>query len=700
MVREIKLHGIKCYNILARGIKHLAYSKELSKLAVLRNDFSIEIWNFTNAPFIERVIPGTIDCALEQVCWIDKRLFSISISGFGLIEWDLKTLSVKRKLMLTGDKGICIDYHKKTQRIAVGTEEGFINIFDVSDDDLQYVKILDRQDNRIVCCKFNESGDSIVSGSTDAVKIWSIKTGHVIHKMSTGRVDKFQETIVWCVQVLKDFTIITGDSRGRVTFWDGNIGTQIDWVQASNEDIMCLTVSEDQNSFFCSGVEQVVRKYVKITNTRDNQKFDQWIRNAKRYKLHTHDILTLTMISDYQIVSAGIDGFLSIASNELKIIERIGPFLKHPFAVTADEARLMLLMYTNYIEVWKLAEAKDEMEEKLLRQQSNEETDLEEDDDGILKPAVTNTTSQYYKMSVFPEKYLELRSKGDETVLCATISTNGKWIAYSTLTTMRLFHFDLENNKPQLIRIKNIPDDLSTCIQMKFSCDSNSLITVDSKRICKIFDLCSNELEHRQTIELNEYHNDIIHHLTISNCSKYLIFASLYNNVSVWTLKKKKYTHVKNLPKHICPATALKLHNSKPYLLVAYANNRIIEFNLEELYIQFSPYLAEDSSRHAILDICIDPENPDAIIFSQKNSINIIKRGDGENDAKKSVKKKKLQTDEEKLKYTHRIVKKFDTYLIHLEWLGESELLALEMNPVSLMENLPAPLRRKVFGTM
>lgn len=35
-MKEVKLHGIKCYNIQARGVKHLAYCEELKKLAVLR----------------------------------------------------------------------------------------------------------------------------------------------------------------------------------------------------------------------------------------------------------------------------------------------------------------------------------------------------------------------------------------------------------------------------------------------------------------------------------------------------------------------------------------------------------------------------------------------------------------------------------------------------------------------------------------
>lgn len=45
-----------------------------------------------------------------------------------------------------------------------------------------------------------------------------MKTGHAIHKMTTGRITNRpgmdrRETIVWCLTVTDDFTIISGDSR-------------------------------------------------------------------------------------------------------------------------------------------------------------------------------------------------------------------------------------------------------------------------------------------------------------------------------------------------------------------------------------------------------------------------------------------------------------------------------------------------------
>ena len=71
-----------------------------------------------------------------------------------------------------------------------------------------------------------------------------MKTGHAIHKMTLSRNDAKKETIIWTIQVLQDFRIISGDSRGVITVWDGKLGTQIENHQALQADILALALNE------------------------------------------------------------------------------------------------------------------------------------------------------------------------------------------------------------------------------------------------------------------------------------------------------------------------------------------------------------------------------------------------------------------------------------------------------------------------
>lgn len=591
-----------------------------------------------NAPFLERTIPGRWSNTIEAICWVGSRLFSVGLSGDGVKEWDLKTLTTKRSLLLTGEKGICMDYHKATGLLAVGTEEGMINIFDVSDDYMQFVRLLDRQDHRVICCKFNEAGDKLVSGSIDAVKVWNVQTGQVVHKMSTGRAEPKQETIVWCIDILNDFTIVTGDSRGKVTFWDGNMGSHIDYVHASTADILCLSVSDDRKSFFCSGVEQILKKYTQVTITRAGQEIQQWVRAAKKSKVHTHDVLAMVTTENQQVISGGIDGFLSFSTHEFKNIERVGPFLQRPFAEAAEEGRLMLMKYVNFLEVWKLAGANELARD--FKEEADAPESLFDDDDSESKPVpVVKQTNKLYRINDLPEKLLELRSKGDEMIVCCAISNDGRWIAYSTISAIRLFRFEVQkDDKPKLKVVKGAPEEFSACQKIIFSKDSTTLITIKSDGQCSVFDLQADSIELKESFDTSEHHADSIHLVSISNCSKYLVFASLCKNISIWNLKRNKWSFIKLLPKHASPATSMSIRKDEPLLVVAFSDNKLLEYNLDAHFIQFSTTLPAKLSTvdSVITNVCLDPRNPNKIIFCRNNDITVLRRNAEEAKNKKA----------------------------------------------------------------
>lgn len=137
----------------------------------------MEIWNINHAPFLERSLPSSVDhLSIESIAWYKQRLFGVGLQGV-LTEYDLRTLSRKYVASVTGEAAFCMDIHEKSGQLAVGTEQGYINIFDVKEEEVLFSKFLDKQEGRILCLKFDDTGNYVVSGSMDAVRVWDVQTG-------------------------------------------------------------------------------------------------------------------------------------------------------------------------------------------------------------------------------------------------------------------------------------------------------------------------------------------------------------------------------------------------------------------------------------------------------------------------------------------------------------------------------------------
>lgn len=61
---------------------------------------------------------------------------------------------------------------------------------------------------KIICISWDSTGEWLVTGSVNAVRVYSRRSGHAVHKLPTGQ----SETIVSSIAVTKDFTIISADS--------------------------------------------------------------------------------------------------------------------------------------------------------------------------------------------------------------------------------------------------------------------------------------------------------------------------------------------------------------------------------------------------------------------------------------------------------------------------------------------------------
>ncbi|KAJ9476934.1 U3 small nucleolar RNA-associated protein 4 [Pseudozyma hubeiensis] len=140
--------------------------------------------------------------------------------------------------------------------------------------------------------------------------VWDASTGNISTKLTVQK-NRTESTIVWSVATLPDGTIVTGDSTGRVTFFDARTRIPIPEAtfraHAASSDVLALCVGPDGKTIYSAGVDQKVAEYTKIDTTNGR---GRWIQITSR-RLHAHDIRALALDPPY----SPLDAAQAIANN-------------------------------------------------------------------------------------------------------------------------------------------------------------------------------------------------------------------------------------------------------------------------------------------------------------------------------------------------------------------------------------------------
>ena len=175
-MRAHKVHVVRFYKPRPKAGHTCAYSEERKLLAVSRENGGIEIYNFSNpnAPLLQTSIPpngSELDRSIEALAFVPNgRLFSVGLHGFVFQHFvcqnTVNNPTVPESWSVTSGAAWCMKYNKSRNKLAVGTEEGFVCIFDVTPDGLNFDKILDKQEGRVLSLDWHTDGFHIVTGST------------------------------------------------------------------------------------------------------------------------------------------------------------------------------------------------------------------------------------------------------------------------------------------------------------------------------------------------------------------------------------------------------------------------------------------------------------------------------------------------------------------------------------------------------
>ena len=472
-----------------------------------------------------------------------------------ITEYDLITLSIKNEVAVTGGAAWCMDINHDQSRLAVGTEDGYINTFFVIEESLMYEKIFDKQRGRILCLKWDNTGEIIFSGSVDTVRVWNASSGHAIHKMTTTRKESKKETIVWCLAVTIDNMIISGDSRGTLSVWDSIMGTLIESHDSHAADILTITMSHDKNVIYCAGVDPIIRTFSKVVVKSTGRA--QWVRGIER-RLHVHDVRALVE-ADGKLYSAGVDGYLAQSSYPPKILVKYPPLLQPPCVHVCPKSRCILLRYHNYLELWKLgSNIKNSSQENLYP--------------GYL-----------HQLEAEPMKLLQLKSKLDENIIACAVSKDSRLIVYTTETHLRVFSFNVIEGVAELS--KQDSDLPKKKVQkMLFSSNSKFFATVNNEGNGNVVTLYTVNEEYYITFHgsftTDKEQIKSIGLICFSPDNKYLVCSDHESHIVVYNVENdlsKESLEAWPLPKYCCSPTAMAVQKSTNNLVVVYSDHKVIK---------------------------------------------------------------------------------------------------------------------------
>ncbi|XP_008410766.1 U3 small nucleolar RNA-associated protein 4 homolog [Poecilia reticulata] len=683
---EFKVHRVRFFDYMPSAIRSMAFNSQTERLAVARADGAVEIFNFADNYFQEKIIAGRDGRSIEALCWVGCRLFSAGLDG-EITEYDLENLRPRYSIEAYGGPIWTISSNSQGMQLAAGCEDGTVKMFEVLEDRIQFQTNLSRQKGRIISLSWHPSGAQIAAGMMDMIKIFDSETGQATHRLLVDRgvgTSKSQEVVVWSVAFLSDHTIISGDSAGKVQIWDGLTGTLIRTHLVTKWDVLVLAVSQDESSVIAGTSEGTIVQF-QFLSSAVGQQDKLWVQ-TRTLKNHSHDVRALVH-TDTAVVSGGMDTQLVVRPlldkvekySQESALRKIA-FPHKNLVSCAKKAGLLLFQFPDHLELWRLGES---------------------DRNG--------TPGESLPVKRKPEKLIQLKTKGEDHICCSALSPCGSWLAYATVAAVRLYRLQLSSNNVSIQKVSKLPRELKSVHQLCFSSDSCRLFASSSFSSVVVVALDQTDCKYLHTLKHKSGSKQPIHILSPSEDGQWLATANTDCEIHVFNLRKMKL-HCSVPAYSSCP-TAVSIHPTSGNLVSVHADQQIFEFSLKQKeYSEWSRQLQRQGLHPLwlqrdtpVTQITFNPNNPAHIMLHDVFMFCIIDQSLPLPEAKSKFYNQRILRslpEPQRLRESHafKACKNFQ-HLLSVNLLEDLSLVVVERPLVDIVSQLPAPVRQKLFAT-
>ncbi|KAF7488625.1 U3 small nucleolar RNA-associated protein 4 [Sarcoptes scabiei] len=676
MTQSIKTHRVRFIYYQPFSINCLALDERNGRVALIRRSVRkfkptendtvsvIEIWNVRQkTAFLEQTINEDPDqlSLLECIGWYQGRLFSCGLNTF-LNEYDLINGQISKSYCVYSDPAWCFSINPDQKLIAVGTEKGYVCLFRIYPDHLEYEKVFQKNENRILCMEWYRSKQEeswfLVIGSIDYIKIYNFTTQRCVDFIKVGN----NNVIVWCLKVLSDFTIVSGDSNGTTSFWNGRTASLIQSFKAHRGDVLTLCSSHDGNQIYSAGVDPTIIQF-----NRCHDPSDLWVITWKR-RPHTHDVRSMAFNRTW-LISGGIDTFLcQTRIGASGHVNHLSNLYKRCAVTSLKSINYLAFMYEHYIQIWKLGRSDNKQNAISL--------DLDHGPDSFY-------ISQL-KILQDPDKTIDVHSRKP----IIAFDFKSQWLIYANYSNLKILMWSEE----ELKKIKFLHDPLINV---------NNILIIDEDRCVVSFG------RHFSIFRLDEFgvsleYSGSIKKHSIQNllCNENRLILSTSHTIHIYDLKDKNYPFLKSFTFAIQP-TSFQMDPNGKKIWIGQLGMNLSQFNLETLTTEKTFRLNQYKSN----------ENQESRNFNEHWPIKQIAFGNRglvllSNDnnlyAFNYEKEKLIKCD----RYHHIVAMKniIEDRSSSTDSDGtksckrKSELIIVEMTHQAIMATLPPMLKTKTFG--
>jgi WD40 repeat protein len=261
---DFEVHRLRIGNWKPDAIKTVACDDKFShNLAIGKENGEIEIVDPVDNFAMLLSVTGRDDFCLQALTWSNfisengrNRLFGISLKGF-LFEVNLNEGAIVHVTDCFSSAVWALQSSPRSDTLAVGCEDGVVRLFDFGHHRRapDYLKSLTTSGARVLCLAYHQTLPKLVIGSADGViRVLDETSGRVLQRLS-ATTPVGQSCSIWSIVLLRDETIVSGDSNGRVLVWDGQRGVATHCFTQHSADVLALAVSRDETQLFAAGVD-------------------------------------------------------------------------------------------------------------------------------------------------------------------------------------------------------------------------------------------------------------------------------------------------------------------------------------------------------------------------------------------------------------------------------------------------------------